>query len=148
MDKKLTLPLEVGKKYLTRDGRVARVICTDRKSDVQRPVVTLVDFGNYEVNYWLKLNGRYSTESERDYDLVADYDEPKLRPWKPEEVPALALFRYKFWQPDCWSAIVGVNVKGIELHRSMDTIRFVDALDTGEHSTDGGKTWRPCGVVG
>ena len=59
----------------------------------------------------------------------------KLRPWTADEVPLGAWMRFK-----------NMNVT-----RSM--IVSVAALDMGiafkthEHSTDGGKTWLPCGVV-
>ena len=58
-----------------------------------------------------------------------------LRPWTADEVPLGAWMRFK-----------NMNVT-----RSM--IVSVAALDMGiafkthEHSTDGGKTWLPCGVV-
>jgi hypothetical protein len=35
------MPIELGKKYTTRDGRPARVLCVDRKGDIC-PVVALV----------------------------------------------------------------------------------------------------------
>lgn len=42
-------PFEVGKTYKTRDGRDARVICTDRENNTPYKVIALVNgvYGNY-----------------------------------------------------------------------------------------------------
>jgi hypothetical protein len=60
----------------------------------------------------------------------------KLRPWTADEVPLGALMRSK------------------HNHQDRMLIHWVNAqvnrelwLDKNEHSTDGGKTWLPCGVV-
>jgi hypothetical protein len=74
--------------------------------------------------------------------------EPKLRPWKPEEVPVGALYK--------WNGHVSVILAVCD-----NALKFVDHegdingnfLDRGciskksEHSLDGGKTWLPCGVL-
>jgi len=81
--------------------------------------------------------------------------EPKLRPWKPEEAIALigkALLRAK-------SACAGTGL--IVAVSACEEIRFGAwnqdhtwrvqslqlCLEQFEHSTDGGKTWLPCGVL-
>jgi hypothetical protein len=77
-------------------------------------------------------------------DLIAPYTEPRLRPWKMEEVPLGAWVRYKVganWQgllTDCFSDCITV---------SHSAWAYPLAFEKLEHSTDGGKTWHPCGVV-
>jgi hypothetical protein len=60
----------------------------------------------------------------------------KLRPWTPDEVPLGAWMR---------------NMTNSEYRWLINTSSLDDTrkawLQQGEHSTDGGKTWLPCGVV-
>ena len=60
----------------------------------------------------------------------------KLRPWTADEVPLGAVLRYKTNHKDRWLV---TNV-------GSDSVRE-QWLNECEHSTDGGKTWLPCGVV-
>lgn len=78
--------------------------------------------------------------------------EPKLRPWKPEEVPVGALLKYK----STIAIISFVNTEGFGFTQYMpgggnnsDTSvwGFYRVFDTIEHSLDHGKTWLPCGVM-
>ena len=74
------------------------------------------------------------------------YTEPKLRPWKSEEVPLGAWMRIK----DTYNAHVGliISANATRINRgSLDSPEFDHALNHYEHSTDGGKTWKPCGVM-
>jgi hypothetical protein len=67
-----TIKPEVGKTYLTRDGRKARCICTDRR-DGEDPVVCLVDADGSENIYCYTENGLfYSDTSRAGYDLVSE----------------------------------------------------------------------------
>ena len=67
-----TITPEVGKTYLTRDGRKARCICTDRR-DGTYPVVCLVDAGGLEVTENYTADGRFSCgRSVHDHDLVSE----------------------------------------------------------------------------
>lgn len=59
-----------------------------------------------------------------------------LRPWTADEVPLGAWMRLKSNQHDRY-AIVWV---GLEVDRKL-------WFHLHEHSTDGGKTWLPCGVM-
>lgn len=79
-----------------------------------------------------------------DYRIAA---EPKLRPWKPEEVPVGALYRYKS-RRDERSVIIGNTPESFQVPviRNNESIPFDRAMLVGEHSTDGGKTWHPCGI--
>jgi hypothetical protein len=60
-----------------------------------------------------------------------------LRPWTADEVPLGAQVRSKSYHPDHRSLI---TTSGNPIHRE-------GWLNGYEHSTDGGKTWLPCGVV-
>ena len=59
-----------------------------------------------------------------------------LRPWTADEVPLGAWMRKKQAVPHRWVVIE----TGDELWRQ-------DWCKNHEHSTDGGKTWHPCGVM-
>ena len=72
--------------------------------------------------------------------------EPKLRPWKPDEVPFGALIRVK--ASKVWHLIVGVCGDMGDLragHAFSGSLTW--CLFQAEHSIDGGKTWLPCGVM-
>ena len=68
-----------------------------------------------------------------------------LRPWTADEVPVGAILRYKgnprsirFLIASCLEQ----GLAGYETHWPYQAL-----LQEMEHSTDGGKTWLPCGVV-
>lgn len=70
------MKIETGKTYLTRNGRKARVICTDRHSHLY-PVVALVPLTNdTEEAVGYTLRGRYDVKHLSGYDLVSEYREP------------------------------------------------------------------------
>ena len=60
-----------------------------------------------------------------------------LRPWTADEVPLGGQLRSKSYHPDYRSLIAS----------SGNPILREGWLDAYEHSTDGGVTWKPCGVV-
>ena len=65
------MKIEVGKTYETRDGRLARVICTDRKFD-DTPVVALVtNKGGQEWCYGYHSDGTSYCNS--DCDLIREH---------------------------------------------------------------------------
>ena len=69
--------------------------------------------------------------------------EPKLRPWKPEEVPVGAVFRY-FGESHTY--LIG-SQNGHSVSLCGRGGQAISEMPTkGEHSTDNGKTWKPCGV--
>lgn len=71
---KLTLPLQVGKKYVRKDGKIARVVVTDRKDDrYGHTVVYLVDDGKAEYTAAVRPDG---TSDALYASLVSDYVEP------------------------------------------------------------------------
>jgi len=75
--------------------------------------------------------------------------EPKLRPWKPEEVPVGALVRQKSIGPNVWRRVILlVTEESIALvHRTQIMLYLLNELTDFEHSLDGGKIWLPCGVL-
>ncbi len=73
----------------------------------------------------------------------------KLRPWRPEDVPVGALVRtLRTGAPFRWMIVAscsdGVTTCGGTTCRTESAQFMFDAC---EHSTDGGKTWKPCGVM-
>lgn len=73
-------------------------------------------------------------------------NKPKLRPWKPEEVPVLAMLRPKGAAGFRRDTICSVTPDGY-IYIGNGYIELTKVVDTLEHSTDGGKTWQPCGVL-
>lgn len=91
-------------------------------------------------------SGRVSYGEEHSADLIAPWTEPKLRPWKPEEVPMLA--RIRITSGSLWvRSITGYTNTGVFLSNQETTWTFEQVLESCEHSIDGGKTWKPCGVM-
>lgn len=78
--------------------------------------------------------------------------EPKLRPWKPEEVPVGSWCRSKYAHEHNhtdFTSIIGVSKNCF--YTVEDTIddmclQLKNSLDY-VYSTDHGKTWLPCGVL-
>lgn len=72
--------------------------------------------------------------------------EPKLRPWKPEELPLDAWYRKR--GEACWGRVSSTFISGgIRYIRLFSRWNHCsDLLTDFEHSTDGGKQWLPCGV--
>ena len=98
---------------------------------------------------WADANG--SLEFTSPSDCYRIKPEPRLRPWKPEEVPVGALIN----MVGVWlsaSIILCADEAGIAVSGFGCTPRFsfeeLTKTDrrTFTHSLDGGKTWLPCGV--
>jgi len=69
----------------------------------------------------------------------------KIRPWTADEVPIGAILRYKGNNQSIRMLIVcnlQIGLCGYQTNYPYDYLR-----DEMEHSTDGGKTWHPCGVM-
>lgn len=74
--------------------------------------------------------------------------QPKLRPFKPEEVPVGALARCKTWFPEVRVVILAVNSEGITIADCSTSPRlfridFVKLQSLWSYSTDNGKSWCP-----
>ena len=86
-------------------------------------------------------------------DIIRRKPAPKLRPWRPEEVPVGARIRRKGRNDYC-GTILGYSPLGIESTEGTSnedarlTIRpYQERAESCEYSTDGGKSWLPCGVL-
>jgi hypothetical protein len=69
----------------------------------------------------------------------------KLRPWTADEVPVGAILRYKGNPQSLRILIVSSLERGLAGYETNWPYQAL--LQEMEHSTDGGKTWLPCGVV-
>lgn len=74
--------------------------------------------------------------------------EPKLRPWRPEEVPhGCFICNYdRDGLTGPWWMIVGIFEYGVSLGHAADQPGYTSLKENYKHSTDGGRTWLPCGV--
>ena len=68
----------------------------------------------------------------------------KWRPWTAEEVPVGALTRSKV--PNEILMIIGRNETGVRLADDDGWYNYDSLVKARTYSTDGGKTWLPCGV--
>lgn len=71
---------------------------------------------------------------------------PRLRPWKPEEVPVGALIRLRNRETINSWLIVGFSADTGRIAFGTSGDREIGDLADIEHSTDGGRSWKPCGV--
>lgn len=73
--------------------------------------------------------------------------EPKLRAWKPEEVPVGALYKGNGWGRFERAIILHTDGNRVWLGSINLPFSLGEMLSDGSHSTDNGATWKPCGVV-
>lgn len=115
------------------------------------PIVGFID-NEIQVRIW-GGDGHFTRGYESYYDLINIPEPPKLRPWKPEEVPVGALIRGSRYgvrvilgcgsDTDCeFKYVLYIGGNGKIAGDSLE-----GCLRYREHSTDFGKTWRPCGVL-
>lgn len=137
----------------TRDGRKARIICTDH-NHIQ-PVIALVETGGVESIERHGLDGsfNYAHGEPSTHDLI-NIPEEKWSQWSSEELPLDAWFRETAF-PDEWFKVASrwfANVGGnkvlyVEFTDSdRGTVDLAAIFSKCEHSTDLGKTWHKCGV--
>lgn len=113
--------------YKSQDGRKAEVV--DIRGQVAIGWIGLI------AHQWLINCGTCICGGKTGSNLIAVWSEdPKLRPWKVEEVPLGYLIRAKGGENIC--LIIDTTFEARRLQWLIDY----------EHSTDGGKTWKPCGV--
>ena len=83
-------------------------------------------------------------------DIIRRKPAPKLRPWKPEEVPVGAVIRHKRSHATRRMIIAFDPTSGefpvISGSAGAGGWRVGELLEECDYSTDGGKTWLPCGV--
>ncbi|MDE2105426.1 MAG: hypothetical protein KGL39_49825 [Patescibacteria group bacterium] len=96
---------------------------------------------------WIDWKDNYNLCLNEDFTLYRRKPQPKLRPWKPEEVPVGAIWR----TPSQRCLIMAVNSDNfVVMADSRDPkvgLYEIRLLQTGEYSLDYGKTWQPCGVL-
>ncbi len=92
---------------------------------------------------------RLSNGEPNAFDLVEPWTEPKLRPWKAEEVPVGAILRNVGARDPYKWMIVAVCSDGITTCGGNEVLTRDAKFFLGkcEHSIDGGRTWLPCGVL-
>lgn len=138
-------PFDPTKPVQTRDGRKARIICTDRKSP-SFPIIALIEAGSGREQFdSFSSEGKLGT-GQCDMDLINISEEPKWRAWKPEEVPVGAQIRFKkdAEKHKCRSLILS-SEDGL-IHYYDGDYTAESALAQAEYSSDGGRTWNPCGI--
>jgi len=70
------MKIKLGKTYITRDNRKIRIICTDKKSMDDTPVVGLLPCDENTESFALyHLDGRYFNSTPCNLDLVEEYSE-------------------------------------------------------------------------
>ena len=126
--------------YKTRDGRKAFVGCLNPNNAF--PAAGYI-VGDSAWQTWRIDGSIRSSESPNNF-LISEWTEPKLRTWKPEEVPLGAWMREK--TVGLPSLIVAITSNSLWRGHG-DQMALDYALAHYEHSTDGGKTWLPCGVA-
>jgi hypothetical protein len=110
------------------------------------------------VQYKREIGGEWSDDAGCNADINLDVfpfiwrikPGPKLRPWKREEVPVGAILRSKGMRSRPMLLVGISNSDGIQfVGGATDVIEVSCDVAEGslEHSTDGGKTWLPCGVM-
>ena len=70
------MKLEVGKKYRTRDGRIARIICTDRNSEYYPVIALIKEDDGEESARWYMQDGKFDIE-DHNLDIISEYQEPR-----------------------------------------------------------------------
>jgi len=101
---------------------------------------------------WVDIDNPYFDDNITNYRIKPT---PKLRPWRPEEVPVGALIRWRPETKHCYDGQRGFDIcliAGIHMYRILTSIHasnytFDSCLKMHEHSLDHGKTWLPCGVM-
>ena len=158
----MTTKFDPTKPVQTRHGLKARIICTDRVC--VQPIVALItdSKGNEQISSFNTSGAFWPNETQAANDLINIPEPKKLRPWKPEEVPVGAKLRLATNNPERTFEILGCIesfgrikepaiildvIDGVYYPRGyVFNADAVSSLSKYEHSTDGGKTWLPCGV--
>ena len=146
----MSLNIEAGKWYRTRGGRMAFVAAKHSSSESIVPFIGCIE----HQSYWVSWNSA-GANGIADNDIIAELYEPRLRPWRSEEVPLGAAISLRSGVCDYGAASI-LSVHGnrvffvgvTEVGEPGVTLRSLQELfKNWSHSTDGGKNWLPCGVL-
>jgi len=120
------------------------------------PVLTAFADGK-AIQFRIKSHHDWEDGDDMEFDRgVENYrikPEPKLRAWKPEEVPVGKMIRNLHWVHGSWgpSAILSSSPRGIQfLDQTKDKTPTLFSLDWVRDNckwSEDGKTWLPCGVL-
>jgi hypothetical protein len=135
---------------VTRDGR--EVIIAGHNAQAQ-DIYRVIGWLDDSCTWWREDGKIYYQESL--IDLLLPADEPKLRPWKMEEVPLNAWFRLK----ECINLNFALRIDfdgvflpeelviaGMAKNPNVKLVAFLDLKENFEYTLDG-KTFHPCGVL-
>ena len=98
---------------------------------------------------WADFSHRDCISLHESFESYRRKPEPKLRPWKPEEFVMDCVLSVKTephnyrYKPCCVNETSVFFINGCG---KISEVAFRDLLNNYEHSVDGGKTWKPCGV--
>lgn len=108
-----------------------------------------IEYTGDPTNHWTKFRGEEPPHFNTPIWHWRPAPEPKLRPWKPEEVPLDAWYRgkngiaFRIAFADLGESAIAKTVANANGgHVTLDHV-----FKEWTHSTDGGKTWAPCGVM-
>lgn len=108
-----------------------------------RVMQAYVDGKEVECKYWygwVRIDQPNWNWDDLDYRIKPT---KTLRPWTKDEVPLGAWLRSK---ENGWRALIFEVRRDGQMEINNSSITPYSALRYCEHSTDGGKTWKPCGV--
>jgi len=108
-----------------------------------RVMQAYVDGKDVECKYmdgWERIDPAHWNWNKFDYRIKPT---PVLRPWTADEVPLGAWLRSK---EGGWKALIFEVRRDGQMEINNSSITPYSALRYCEHSIDGGKTWKPCGV--
>jgi hypothetical protein len=144
--------LELHGVYETRGGEwTAEVVCVDiGKSHALYPCVVIYTNKTTGIKtcHTATKEGKVLRHHESEYNLIIPNPEPKLRPWKVEEIPVGARVRRKDYRV-CETLILG-NLTAIAGEEPY--LIFLDGRSSAKGALEeleyfNGTTWQPCGVL-
>ena len=138
-------------KCVTRDGQPVLIYTVSRQHRLHKIAGDINSFdAGPAMGIW-GVDGRFDLHNESSYDLfILDETAPKLRAWSIGEVPVGALIRHKEWAGNGYfTTILSRGSSGVSFsYNGGIWVQTREQIaEQWEHSTDGGKTWHPCGVL-